>query len=91
MKKKNEAYTTEIIDKLRFYENAIKVAEKEDTKLEIVFKEKTVPHPSFFTEFKVEDDMYKAFLSYLKTEALKTKEQLKKNLDIESYIYKDER
>lgn len=85
---------TETIDKLRFFENSIKIMITEGSEMQIAITrggEDKHCHPDIFTSFKAEDDMYKAFLSYLKKEALLLKEQLKTELDIESYIYTEER
>ena len=85
---------TETIDKLRFFENSIKIMTTEGTTMQISIRKgegKNNIAPDVFTAFKAEDDMYKAFLSYLKKEALLLKEQLKTELDIESYIYTEER
>ncbi len=85
---------TETIDKLRFFENSIKIMTTEGSEMQISIRKGGVDrscHPDLFTSFKAEDDMYKAFLSYLKKEALLLKEQLKTKLDIESYIYTEEK
>lgn len=85
---------TETIDKLRFFENSIKIMTTEGSTMQISIKKgegKNNIAPDVFTSFKAEDDMYKAFLSYLKKEALLLKEQLKTELDIESYIYTEEK
>lgn len=85
---------TETIDKLRFFENSIKIMTTEGSEMQISVS-KGGEHrnrlPDIFTSFKAEDDMYKAFLSYLKKEALLLKEQLKTELDIESYIYTEDK